>query len=460
MSLFSKKTIFQVLLTLVFTVLLVNINLNTPRTSFSLLMTQFAAAFGIFIYLMKSKPNWKHILVAGVLVRFTLLWGLPELSNDFYRFIWDGELLLRGINPFAHTPNDLISQSAFLGDQYYRELYHGMGNLSASNYSCYPVVNQLFFLIGSLFSNSVTINVIILKVLIVLADIGACLVGVKILKHLNLSESKIGWYFINPFILLEFTGNLHFEGVMIFFILLSIYFTLKDKWFIAAIFLGLAVHVKLIPLLFIPFFFKKLKFRKSLGFTALSALIVLLVGQVLINSHNFDNFMASVQLYFDNFQFNASIFNWVNQIYSDYIGWEDATQLVGPVMARISFCLIVLLGLLKAYHKSNDFIIAILFALVIYYAFATTVHPWYISLILIFSIFTSYNFGILWSGLIMFSYLAYSDPDFTENTLLNTTVYCIVYGYMIYEIIKNWNKNVIGLQLRSFFGMNPLPPKT
>ncbi len=457
MNKFFTNSVLQVLMMLVFVALMVNINLNTPRTDFLLLILQFAASFGILLYLFKQNVSWKVIFLLGLGTRIALIWGTPELSNDFFRFLWDGELLLQGINPFAHKPNDLISHSAFLGNEYYRILFHGMGELSQANYSCYPVLNQFFFMIGGLFSDSLTINVIVLKLVIILADIGVFIIGTKILKLLNLSIEKIGWFFINPFILLEFTVNLHFEGVMLFFILLSFYFVLKGNWFIGAICLGLAIHVKLIPLLFIPFFYKHLGFRKSLGFTALVLLVALLIGQLLITPENYQNFMTSVQLYFNNFQFNASLFNWINKIYAVTIGWDangwGTTEIVGPVLAKIALILIITLGVLKAYIKQNDFIIGILFALVIYYAFATTVHPWYISLILTFSIFTKYNFGIVWSALIMVSYLAYSDPNFTENTVLNALAYALLYGYLAYEIKKHWTKGAVGLQLKTFFGI-------
>ena len=434
-----------------FVAIMFNTASNTPRTNFYLLLTEFTISFAVLVYLMRQQISWKHILGLGIIVRLFMLWTLPELSNDFYRFLWDGELLLQGVNPFAHTPKELIPHGQFFSNAYYRELYDGMGELSASNYSCYPVVNQLFFLIGALFSDSIFINVIVLKLLIIAADIMTFWIAVKILDILDIERSKIGWYFLNPLILLEFTGNLHFEGVMISFILLCFYYILKHQWFPAAIFLGLAVQVKLIPLMFIPFFYKKLKFRKSLGFTALTALVVILTSQILITPDNFGNFMASVQLYFDNFQFNASIFDWINQLYSSHIG-RNTTQIIGPILAKTALAFIILLVLLRADHKPNDFIKGILFALVIYYAFATTVHPWYISLILMFSIFTNYTFGIVWSGLIIVSYLAYSHPDFKENTVLNTIAYLLIYGVLMYEIFKHWSRNSIGLQINDFFG--------
>ena len=449
----ERDKVFYIGLCIIFIGILFSITAFTKRTNFILFIAQYALAFAIFWWVLSKKSTIKQIFIIGLLGRIALIFLSPELSNDFYRFIWDGELLLQGTNPYQYTPNELISYGSFLSNDYYLGLYHGMGELSQANYSCYPILNQFFFAIAAFFSDNVAINLAVLKLIIILGDLGVFYFGIKILNILGQDKLKIAWYFINPYIILEFTGNLHFEGVMLFFILGFIYFTLKNNWLFAGLFLALAIQIKLIPLLFIPFVFKKLKWRKSLGFTALVLLIVLLLAGILLNAQNIDNFMSSLNLYFESFQFNASIFAWVNLAYSEYIGW-DTTQIIGPILSRIAIICILILGILKADKKPNDFIIAILFALTIYYAFATTVHPWYISLVLTLSIFTSYKFAVLWSAIIMLSYLAYGNENFSENIILNSVLYIGLYSYIGYEIIKHTKKGALKIQLKEFLGLS------
>ncbi|MFK8039464.1 MAG: glycosyltransferase 87 family protein [Crocinitomicaceae bacterium] len=446
------KPAIKISITVLMTTLIFSIGGFTPRTAFTSFITQYLAVFLVFILVMKSEFSLKHIISLGILSRLILIFFTPELSNDFYRFIWDGELLLQGINPYDFKPNELISYGQFLSNDYFLSLYHGMGELSQSNYSCYPVLNQFIFAASTIFSDNVLVNTAVMKCIIILADIGTLWISIKILKLLNLPVKKIGWYFLNPLIILEFSGNLHFEGVMIFFLMCFAHFTIKNNWLMAGIFLGFAVQIKLIPLMFIPFVYKHLKWKGTIGFTAVTLLIVLLLSQLLLGSNNIDNFMASLQLYFDKFQFNASLFNWANAVHSEKIGW-DTTAIVGPILSKISLLLIILLVLLKSFRKPTDLFIGLIFCLTIYYLFATTIHPWYISLILIFSIFTNYTFGILWTAIITASYLAYADPNFTENKVLNSILYIVLFGFILFEIFKHWRKDTVGIQLNEFFSI-------
>lgn len=99
------------------------------------------------------------------------------------------------------------------------ELYHGMVSLSANHFTSYPSINQFFFSLAALFANNSIIgSVIVLRILIVFADIGILYFGKKLLVLFSLPVNRIFWYFLNPFIIIELTGNLHFEGVMLFFL--------------------------------------------------------------------------------------------------------------------------------------------------------------------------------------------------------------------------------------------------
>ena len=195
-------------------------------------------------------------MLFGIASRFVFFAATPNLSQDFYRFIWDGKLLLDGINPFQYTVEQLLA-SDFFSAENYKGLQEGMGNLNASHYSNYPPINQLFFYLSALLGGKTILgNIIVLRSFIILSDIGILYFGRKILQLLQLPKHQIFWYFLNPFIIIELTGNLHFEGIMLFFFVVSLYFLLQQKWIIAALFLSISISTKLVPLLFLPLFLR------------------------------------------------------------------------------------------------------------------------------------------------------------------------------------------------------------
>jgi hypothetical protein len=404
--------------------------------------------------LSKAKLNFKWLFGFAVLSRLLFLFIPPNLSPDFYRFIWDGELLNMGINPYAYTPNELISIPSIYASEYMRLLYHGMTDLSQVHYSNYPVVNQLFYFIPAYFSDSIQGNILGLKLIIILFDIGTILLIKKILILLKININNLWLYALNPLIIIEFAGNLHFEGVMIFFLLLSIYYVINPKykhsgWVMAGIFLAISAQIKLIPLMFIPFYYKKLRWRKSLGFTAVTSLIFILIGMVLWRQPMYlNNMMKSINDYFVSFEFNSSIFTIINHFKSNEIGW-NATYIVGPFLSKIAFVLIILLAIFRKYTTDIDIFKGMMFALLIYYGFATTVHPWYISMVLVLSIFTNYKVGFIWSIMVFSSYIIYLEPS--QTILVKTLEYSVVSTVLIRDIFANRKNTAFGLNFKEFF---------
>jgi len=74
-----------------------------------------------------------------------------------------------------------------------------------------------------------------------------------------------------------------------------------------------------------------------------------------------------------------------------------------------------------------------------YYFISTTVHPWYITNLLLLSIFTNYRFVILWSYTMIFSYFAYGEFNVKESSLWLSLEYIPVFVMLIWEIYSKKN---------------------
>jgi hypothetical protein len=410
---------------------------NVQRTDFIELFSVYSIGF-IGLVLVFKYANQKDLFLlifSGLIIRFVMINVTPELSNDFYRFVWDGEMLNMGMSPYVKTPNEIISSTPeIFQNAELRALYHGMGELSQGNYSNYPPINEIMFLIASKLGSTLSSKLIVLRILIILADIGIVLIGISILKILQLNSKNIFLFAINPFILIEFTGNLHFEGVMLFFFLMAFYLYIKDMKLLSAFFFAFSILTKVLTLIFLPLFIRKNDLKKSLVYVLLVGVFTMVFAYPFFINSGFESYNSSNSLYFQNFEFNASIYYVVREI-----GWlikgYNPIAFIGPALAIIS-----LISILYWYFRNrnesflNSFNIWTI-AFLIFLGLSTTVHPWYIGILLIVGIFTKYKFPVVWSFLAFISYYLYAENATTMMYYsLITLEYLIVFGYLFYEL--------------------------
>jgi hypothetical protein len=281
-----------------------------------------------------------------------------------------------------------------------------------------------------------------MRIGIIAADIGTIYFGRKLLKNLNLSPHLIFWYFLNPLVILELTGNLHFEGVMLFFFVWSVYLLSKNKWQLAGVIYALSIATKLLPLLFLPLFFKYLGIKKSILFYVIIGLTILLLFLPFYSPEFITNYFETVGLWFSNFEFNASVYNVVKKIgvtYFDAKPWE-LIKTYGKITPYIIIGVVLLFSLFRKNEKLTGLINSMLWVMTIYYILSAIVHPWYIVFLVFLSIFTRYRFALLWSGFVILSYWAYSNPDYKEHLGLLWFEYLVIFAFISYEISILFNK--------------------
>ena len=427
------------------------------RTSFNSLLFLWVSLFSCFYFLIKNKTIQFSTLVGlTILFRLIFLFAIPNLSQDFYRFIWDGRMILEGLNPYLSLPETFIQQGLKPIPEALN-LYDGMGEMNGSHYTNYPPINQLCFFIAALFSSkSIFGSVIVLRILIILADIGILYFGKKLLEGLNLPIKNIFWYVLNPFIIIEMTGNLHFEPVMLFFLIWGLYKLHQQKWILAALLIACSVSVKLIPLLFLPLFYQWFVNKKSFlkDIPKLICFYLIIIATIVIlflpfySSELINNYLNSVGLWFRNFEFNASFYYIFREIGYLFRGYNEIA-----IIGKITPILTIIFLLFFTFFKKNKIIIqlttSMLFCLCFYYFTSTTVHPWYIATPLILSVFTKYKFPIIWSLVIVLSYQAYGNLPWKENLWFVGLEYLIVYGYLIWEVSLFYKIKKEGKRIKS-----------
>ena len=430
---------------------------DLERHDFTRLISLYAGAFFLSYKLIPLlKFNFKILLFLGIVARLVFLMAIPNLSQDYFRFLWDGRLLAEGLNPYLNTPDqwNALGQPPIAQAQ---QLLDGMGALSREHFSNYPPVNQFFFwLSGVLSGNSLLGGVLVLRLSCFAADLGILYIGRKLLKQLNLPEYQIFWYFLNPFIIIELTGNLHFEGVMLFFLLASLYLLFRGNWFWSALLMGLSISVKLLPLLMLPLFFqylaaahskteensKPFKYLTEKPLQSLWKLVryyAVVIGIFILSFAPFlteelvAHFFQTIGLWFQKFEFNASVYYIIRWIGFQVKGYNIIAT-AGKILPAVVIFGILLLALFKKSYKKHQLMNTLLLGTSLYFICATTIHPWYIATPLVLSVFTRYRFALVWSFVVFLSYSAYKIDRVDENLWLVAVEYIVVLGFFIWEL--------------------------
>jgi alpha-1,6-mannosyltransferase len=392
------------------------------RADFWVVMALYTGLFGVLCLLWHEvyRVRLEYFLGLGIVGRLALLGVSPPLSDDFYRFVWDGRWLAQGFNPYLIFPADYPQTELF-----------SLLN-SPQYYTVYPPLNQVLFAIGAwVFPENLWGHLVILRTEIILADVLSCWLLIKLLAWRKLPRQLSLLFFLNPLVISELTGNLHYEGVMMMFVLLSFYLLLVNRqiyWAGAA--LGMAAAVKLLPLVFLPLMWRRLGWEQRIGLSAVCLGVLGITFTPFLSGDLLQNVASSVNLYFQKFEFNASLYYLVRAIgYWFYgynvIGWAGPGLSAGAAAGM----------LLIAFARRLDFFDAALLMLGLYFACATTVHPWYVCSLVALSGLTRHRFAVLWSALVPLSYHLYAQQPFHENPWLIALEYTLVGGWVLGEIV-------------------------
>ena len=230
----------------------------------------------------------RRIVGLAIVLRVLMLPLLPSLSDDGYRYIWDGVLTVHGISPYADRP-----ASPRFAEWHDEVVYQEMN--SPEYFSVYPPVSQAIFAVGGLVyplgwqASWYAIKLI----LVVLEGVGiACLARV-------VPRSGLALYALHPLPIIEIAGQAHTEGALVA-ALGGVLVALARHPKTAGVALALAGWTKLFP------FGLVLALRSSWRGLAAFAIATAVGGLALLPSSGLEHVLESVRLYGGTLDFYAA----------------------------------------------------------------------------------------------------------------------------------------------------------
>jgi hypothetical protein len=189
-----------------------------------------------------SRAGVSLVLAGAVVFRLILLPAAPTLSDDMWRYIWEGSVQWHGFNPFRHAPSD--PELAGLRDAVYERINHK--DLPA----IYPPLTQAALALGTVAGRSPQG----MKALFVAADLGLVLALLMLLRQRGDAPERAVVYAWSPLAVVEVAGSGHNDPLALGLLLMATAAIIKDRPGLSMTALALSGLAKLYAWLLAPLF--------------------------------------------------------------------------------------------------------------------------------------------------------------------------------------------------------------
>ncbi|MBV8840421.1 MAG: DUF2029 domain-containing protein [Alphaproteobacteria bacterium] len=226
-----------------------------PSAAASGLLTIAAAALASRV---DGRITLAAILLLALAMRLLLVGQETYLSNDIYRYIWDGRVQAAGINPYLHVPAD--PTLTHLRD--FRIFRH----INRADYAvtAYPPVAEMLYLAITRIAETT----LVMRLAMVAFEIVIVLVLLDLTRLLAIPRAAIVAYAWHPLAIWEVANSGHIEAAMVALLMTGVWLLLRARRVLGAIAVTLAALVKPYAVLVFPVFWRPWDWRVPLAIVA------------------------------------------------------------------------------------------------------------------------------------------------------------------------------------------------
>ena len=152
----------------------------------------------------------RDVIAVALAARLILLFQEPSLSDDIYRYLWEGRVQLAGYSPYLYSPDNPALTALRDGD--WLSINHKQVP------AIYPPVMQALFALNALLAGSVWS----MKLLLIGADMALIKLLEGMLARRGRAPAELAIYAWHPLVILEVAGQGHFEPIPVGLLLLAI----------------------------------------------------------------------------------------------------------------------------------------------------------------------------------------------------------------------------------------------
>lgn len=316
------------------------------------------------------RPSLAEALIVVVALRVAACSLSPAWSDDIYRYLFEGRLVLEGVNPFLHAPLDV--DVAHLRSTTW-ELINNKG-ISAA----YPPAVQYANALGvSLAGDVSTLGV---QIVYAAFDLLTFLALWRLLPGLGVPAVWALFHGLCPLVAVEFGAEGHSDSLTIAALVGAMWFAQRGWAVRAGVALGVAVAGKYMPIVFLPFLARDCaKGRPGACVLACGVTVGLLWTPFLWGGAEI--FEGATQ-YAVRWRGNDSMF----AVLHTGLSWVSSAGWIGGFevqkVAKLPILLAGVYVLLRAWWRGRSAAEAALAFFLFFVACAPTLHPWYVAFLI------------------------------------------------------------------------------
>ena len=333
-----------------------------------------------------------------------VLWRIPFLmmpvgaDDDIRRYLWDGRMQRLGYNPYEVIPSDPAMAGLHTPET------RGLNNPEVP--SPYPAGAQLFFRGVTAIHESI----FAFKIAFVICDLAIAMLLFDVLCRSGQGEHWVLAYAWHPLLAVNVAGSGHIDIVGVLLLLVSVAALVRRWRAVAALAFGLAVSVKLLPIVLVPLYWRRVRMRDA----ALAAIVVGLLYVPFLNHGRIP--IGSLGTYVQRFRFNDPLFATLER--------AAAPQLVVGLAVLVGFLTAFWLRSKSSAWSSDEFSWPMAASLLC----APVVYPWYLLWLLPFVRSASTVPLVIWTASIIPTYYVWHLRTMGRPWLVPWWIMLLEYG--------------------------------
>lgn len=332
----------------------------------------------------RSRMDVRVILIGAVLFRAALVPVAPTLSDDIFRYVWEGRVQAHGFNPFVLAPS--APELVHLRDADWARINHPDAS------AIYPPAAQLVFRTLASWG-----GVTLFKAAFCMVDIALVVFLARTLRRRNVPSAQLALYAWNPLVIVEIAGSGHLEPLAILPLVAAILWVQRRP---TAAWLALAwsLATKYVGALLLPLVLRER--RAPLVGVALAIVALALVSWPYADAglRLFD----SLWLYTEKWRYNDIVFAALATLSGagSTPGASSGSLWTAKLMAALVLIALVAVSVWRRPPLERG-ALWVLSALVL---LSPTLHPWYLLWIVAFLPLAPHPALFAWSGSVVLAY--------------------------------------------------------